>query len=109
MVNDNNQENSPRRREMWLNLEIMNGDSTLIRSLLQLDLTDDEVAKVNAEQGNTVARQRLMMWEAEPGRKPPTVKFTWYRVTITDQFSGQVVHCLTINREDALRKTEGDA
>lgn len=87
-----------RRREMWLNIEIMSDDTSFVRSMLQDDLHKAEVGQVNEENGELVARAYLRSWANEPGWEPPTASFDWYRVTITDQFSGEVVYCMTTKR-----------
>lgn len=86
------------RRDMWFSIEIMTDDASMIRSVWQDDLNRSEVGQVNEDNGEVVARQRLAEWSTDPLWVAPKQKFDWYRVTITDQFSGNVVYCMTTKR-----------
>lgn len=80
------------RQEMWLNVEIVTTSLSTVRSMWQVDLSAEDVARVNAENAEEVARKYLAEFQAKTRVVEP---FDWYRITITDQWDGEIVYLVS--------------
>lgn len=88
------------REEMWLNLEVLTDpDQCLI--VWQADLTTDEVARVNADEGEAIARAYIRQWATGPEREKLKRKVDRYRATIIDQYTNIDIHRTSLTRETA--------